>query len=125
MNLYKVRFGEEENVFEYEFLTNSSSLFEINKILKPSTNKTLDHFLTSLNLTHRALTSNDMELIKSCGGTVLFKENDCWIINYLIDLDFEKYDPSADVQLKNDWREKVRGLIESVRRDIKLIKMGI
>lgn len=115
MNLYKVRFGEEEGVFEYEFLTNSSSLFEINKILKSSQ-------LISWGL---ILTSNDMELISSCGGTVLFRENDSWIINYLIDLDFEKYDTSADVQLKNEWKEKIRGLIGSVRRDIKLIKMGI
>lgn len=115
MNLYKVRFGEEENVFEYNFVTNSSSLFEINKILKSKQS-------TSWNL---ILTSNDMELISGCGGTVLHRENDSWIINYLIDLDFEKYDPSADVQLKDEWKEKIGGLIRSVRRDIKLTQVGI
>lgn len=118
MNLYKVRFGEEENVFEYKFVTNSSSLFEINKLLKSSTNK-----LAALK--HSVLNGSDMELIKGCGGTVLFRENDSWIINYLVDLDFKKYDTTSDVHLKDEWKEKVRVLIESVRRDIKLTQVGI
>lgn len=129
MNLYRVRFGEEEGVFEYEYITNLSSLFEINRILKHQVfdSKALaeeeeKEVLRPFNI---LLNSSDMEMIQSCGGTVVFRENNSWIIHYLIDLDFKKYDPTADVQLKNEWKDKVKALIESVRRDIKLNMIGV
>lgn len=117
MNLYRVRFGEDEGVFKYEYITNSSSLFEINRILK--------HQVFDSRPFNILLNSSDMEMIQSCGGTVVFRESNSWIIHYLIDLDFKKYDPTADVQLKNEWKDKVKALIESVRRDIKLNMIGV
>lgn len=109
MNLYKVKFGENEGVFEYEHIINSSSLLEINRVLKYTP----------------ILNNNDIEMLHSCGGTVIFKENNSWILHYLIDLDFKKHDPTADVQLKDEWKSKVKFLIDSVKRDIKLNMLGI
>jgi hypothetical protein len=123
MNIYKVRFGEEEGVFEYDHIINSSSLFEINKVLRSSNTFATNSIGKEYPLP--SLNNNDMELMQSCGGTVIFMEDNSWIIHYLIDLDFKKHDPTADVQLKDEWKSKVRFLIESVKRDIKLNMIGV
>lgn len=56
---------------------------------------------------------------RGCGGTVIYK-NDNWVIDYLIDLDFKETNEVFDVRLADDWKSKVRTLISSIKRDIKI-----
>lgn len=114
MNLYKVRYGQDEGVFEYEHFLNSDSLKEINskigKLIMDNL-ESKEHF--------PLLNGDDMELLRGCGGTVIYK-NDNWVIDYLIDLDFKETNEVFDVRLADDWKSKVRTLISSIKRDIKI-----
>lgn len=107
MNLYKVRFGEKEGVFEYHFLIRTNSLKDINSIRK-------EHGFGVLN-------SNDIELLRNCGGTLLYKEDGCWILNYLVDLDFDRYE-NIDY---NQWMSKIKIIVDIIRRDMKISKVLI
>ena len=101
MNLYVVIHGD--GVFEYHHFLNTDSLKDIN--LRLGTKYTLLH-------------SSDMDLLRGCGGTVLYKENGSWVIHYLVDLDFKGIVDYTEED--EDWKSKMSTLIKSVKRDMAL-----
>jgi hypothetical protein len=107
MNLYKLRYGEHKGIFEYVKFLNSNSLKEINK--------NIDGF--------PLLNNNDMELLRGCGGTVIYKtlysHDDC-VIDYIIDIDFEE-----NITHFDDWKSKIGKFISIIKRDIKIKELGI
>ena len=108
MNIWIVRLGDD--IFEYSKFIKTDSLFEINSKLK-----TFDFSDVSQKGTH-ILNGNDMSLLRTIGGTVIFKEEHDWIINYLVDIDF-----NGDVDNKGEEIFfKFSDIRKSVLRDIKI-----
>jgi hypothetical protein len=104
MELYIVKVGDK--IFDYEWVGNKLSILELNK------NGKLSAF--------PKLNNDDYSMIKNSGGTVLYREND--IIHWLVNIN-HILDEKVGVILGKELTDIVNGIINSIKRDIKLCRL--
>ncbi len=131
MNIYKVKLSED--IFEYEFLVNTNSLADITNKLRISFFEVLKNELTNsgnsttsfpydqfnLDIISSNLNSNDMYLIRSTGGTLLYKPDSNTSI-YLVDLEHRVGNFRDNYDTSDDWESKIGGIISSIKRDLSI-----
>jgi hypothetical protein len=101
MKLYLVKIGD--NLFEYEWVSNTSSILELNN------NKKLANF--------PKLNSDDSQMIKNSGGTICYKDGD--IMYWLVNIDHIQ-DEKIGVILGKELTDIIYNIISGIKRDIKL-----
>ena len=104
MRIYLVIIGD--NIFEYSYFGDSTSLLDLNKRIKEFKS-----------YTYPLLSSSDTGLFKSSGGTVMYRHDDKFV--YLVNLDHNR-DPNAYNILDDYLLNKFESFRVSIKRDIKL-----
>lgn len=106
MKLYLVKKGED--VFEYKFVSDKLSLVELNN------NPILSDY--------PKLNNNDHQMITNSGGTVvksILRGANNWEILWLVNIE-HKQDKKVGVILGEDLVSIIRGIIDSIKRDLKI-----
>lgn len=103
--IYLVKSGK--NTFEYEEICDKISLLVINTIIK------------SMNYPH--LNSNDMQILRNSGGTVVYRTSDDIMI-WLINIKHEQ-DIKIVTILSNELVDIVSNLRNAIKRDLILNKI--
>lgn len=101
MNLYLVKIGD--NLFEYEWVSNTSSILELNNNIRL--------------LDFPKLNNNDSQMIRNSGGTILYKEDN--ILYWLVNIDHIQ-DEKIGVILGKELTDIIYNIISGIKRDIKL-----
>lgn len=101
MNLYLVKIGD--NLFEYEWVSNTSSILELNNNIRL--------------LDFPKLNNDDSQMIRNSGGTILYKEDN--ILYWLVNIDHIQ-DEKIGVILGKELTDIVYNIISGIKRDIKL-----
>jgi hypothetical protein len=103
--IYLVKSGE--NTFEYEKICDEISLLILNPIIK------------GMNYPH--LNSNDIQMLRNSGGTVICKTPDDIII-WLVNIE-HKQDKEIGIILGNELLDIVSNLRNTIKRDLILNKI--
>jgi hypothetical protein len=101
MRLYLVKIGD--NLFEYEWVSNTSSILELNNNIRL--------------LDFPKLNNNDSQMIRNSGGTILYKEDN--ILYWLVNIDHIQ-DEKIGVILGKELTDIIYNIISGIKRDIKL-----
>lgn len=101
MRLYLVKIGD--NLFEYEWISNTASILELNR-----NTKLLDF---------PKLNGDDSKMIKNSGGTICYKDGD--IMYWLVNIDHIQ-DEKIGVILGKELTDIIQNIISRIKRDIKL-----
>ena len=101
MNLYLVKIGD--NLFEYEWVSNTSSILELNNNIRL--------------LDFPKLNNIDSQMIRNSGGTVLYREDN--ILYWLVNIDHIQ-DEKIGVILGKELTDIIQNIISRIKRDIKL-----